>query len=138
MPADEAGAEGVGDAVPEAETGTPTARQLTDISALAAKTEAPGGAAWKLAEPDRQLDANLVHLPAGKSVESHREPDLDVLLLVVSGDGTLSTPEGPQQLTKGAVFWLPHGSTRSLSAGEQGLYYLTVHRRRPGMSIGRR
>jgi hypothetical protein len=36
------------------------------------------------------------------------------------------------------VVWLPHGSTRGVTAGADGLAYLTVHRRRPGMQIRRR
>lgn len=116
----------------------PVPRVLTDFSALTSQPDAPGGAAWRLAEPGRQLDANVVHLPAGRSVETHREPDLDVLLVVVGGGGTLDTVDGPLQLAEGTVIWLPHGSTRSLNAGADGLYYLTVHRRRPGMSIGKR
>ena len=67
----------------------------------------------------------------------HREPDLDVLLFVVTGSGVLGAGVGdePRPLTEGATVWLPHGSTRSLTAGADGLAYLTVHRRRPGMQI---
>lgn len=95
----------------------------------------PSGAVWKLAEQGRQLDANVVHLPAARTVETHAEPDLDVLLLVLAGSGTLDTADGPLQLAEGALLWLPHGSTRRLTAGNDGLYYMTTHRRRPGMSI---
>jgi quercetin dioxygenase-like cupin family protein len=111
---------------------------LCDVQALADGAPAPAGALWKLAESGRQLDANLVHLPPDESVASHREPDLDVLLLVVAGGGTLSSPDGVQPLGAGALLWLPHGSTRRIDAGPDGLSYLTVHRRRPGMRIGRR
>ncbi|MGH6656220.1 MAG: hypothetical protein ACRDVE_13570 [Actinocrinis sp.] len=93
------------------------------------------GAVWKLSEHARQLDANVVHLPAARTVQTHAEPDLDVLLLVLAGAGTLDTVDGPLPLVEGALMWLPHGSTRSLTAGDDGLYYLTTHRRRPGMSI---
>lgn len=112
-----------------------TARPLCDVRALAGLDPAPAGALWKLAEPGRQLDANLVHLPAGERVEAHAEPDLDVLLLVVAGGGALETPEGTERLADGALFWLPRGSTRAVAAGPDGLSYLTVHRRRPGMQI---
>jgi quercetin dioxygenase-like cupin family protein len=91
----------------------------------------------RLAEPGRQLDANVVRLPTGQRVDTHAEPDLDVLLLVLSGGGTLGTAEGSRQLTEGTLLWLPHTSSRSLAAGEDGLCYLTVHRRRPGMQIRR-
>lgn len=113
----------------------PVPRLLCDVQALAALQDAPAGAVWRLAESGRQLDANLVHLPAGEGVRTHAEPDLDVLLLVVAGHGTMDTAEGPMTLAGGALCWLPHGSTRSVSAGAEGLTYVTVHRRRPGMQI---
>ncbi|CAM5630146.1 hypothetical protein [Streptomyces viridochromogenes] len=112
----------------------PLARLLCDVTAL---TDAPAsaGVLWKLTEPGRQLDANVVHLPPGRRVDTHVEPDLDVLLLVVTGDGTVAGPDGDAHLTTGALLWLPRGSRRALAAGEQGLSYVTVHRRRPGMTI---
>lgn len=117
----------------------PLPRILCDTAALAAvEDDAKAGALWRLAESGRQLDANVVRLPPGHQVDTHREPDLDVLLLVLAGHGTLTAPDGPHALPAGALTWLPHGSTRSLTAGTEGLTYLTVHRRRPGMRIQRR
>lgn len=113
----------------------PLPRILCDTAALAAAGGASAGALWRLAESGRQLDANVVHLPPGQRVDTHREPDLDVLLLVLAGHGTLTAPDGPHPLPAGTLTWLPHGSTRSLAAGAEGLTYLTVHRRRPGMRI---
>ncbi|MFF6996194.1 hypothetical protein ACFY93_14785 [Streptomyces sp. NPDC008313] len=119
--------------------GEPVPRVLADVRALTALTEAPSGALWKLAEPGRQLDANLVHLPPRGHVDTHAEPDLDVLFLVTGGSGTMSAAddgtEGPRTLAEGTLMWLPHGSRRSLAAGDDGLFYLTVHRRRPGLRI---
>ncbi|MFF5160177.1 hypothetical protein ACFY3N_28820 [Streptomyces sp. NPDC000348] len=115
----------------------PLPRVLCDTAALAALDDASAGALWRLAEPGRQLDANVVRIPPGHGVGTHREPDLDVLLLVLAGRGTLTGPDGPRPLLAGALTWLPHGSTRSLTAGPEGLTYLTVHRRRPGMRIRR-
>ncbi|MFE1578002.1 cupin domain-containing protein [Streptomyces fradiae] len=98
-----------------------------------------GGALWRLAEPDRQLDANVVRLAPGAEVAVHVEPDLDVLVFVVSGQGRLETGDGAgtRVLEAGCVVWLPRGARRGLAAGPHGLDYLTVHRRRPGMTIGR-
>ncbi|TWD18843.1 cupin domain [Streptomyces sp. T12] len=115
--------------------GTPLPRILCDTAALAAVDDAAAGALWRLAESGRQLDANVVRLPPGHRVDTHREPDLDVMLLVLSGHGTLTAPDGEHPLPAGTLIWLPHGSTRSLAAGDDGLTYLTVHRRRPGMTI---
>ncbi|OEV04221.1 hypothetical protein [Streptomyces oceani] len=113
-------------------------RVLCDTGARTAGEPASAGVLWKLAEPGRQLDSNLVHLPAGQVVDTHAEPDLDVLLLVVAGRGTLRTPESELVLTEGLLTWLPRGSSRGLTAGDAGLSYLTVHQRRPGMRIRRR
>jgi quercetin dioxygenase-like cupin family protein len=114
----------------------PAPSLLCDVRALAAQPSAPAGALWRLAESGRQLDANLVHLPPDHVVGTHTEPDLDVLLLVVAGDGSLESPEDDAvPLAEGALCWLPHGSTRRLTAGPEGLSYVTVHRRRPGMRI---
>ncbi|MGM7445218.1 hypothetical protein, partial [Streptomyces tunisiensis] len=75
--------------------GAPLPRVLCDTTALAAAAgDGPAGALWRLAESGRQLDANVVRLPPGHRVDTHREPDLDVLLLVLAGDGTLTAPDG--------------------------------------------
>lgn len=115
-------------------------RVLCDAFTVAAEVSGPGvgdraGAVWRLAESGRQLDANLVRLPPDERVALHVEPDLDVLLLVVTGAGALATDEGERQVDAGALVWLPHGARRGVAAGPDGLVYLTVHRRRPGMRI---
>lgn len=116
----------------------PVPRVLCDVQALATLAGTPAGALWRLEESGRQLDANVVHLPPRERIGTHTEPDLDVLLLVIAGGGSLTVPgEEPRRLTEGLLTWLPHGSTRSITAGEDGVSYLTVHRRRPGMRIGR-
>lgn len=116
----------------------PVVRVLAEISALVDEPAVPSGARWTLAEPGRQLDANLIHLPAGQRVDTHTEPDLDVLLVVVAGGGTVGTANGQQALADGNIVWLPRGSTRNITAGDSGLSYLTIHRRRPGLQIGKR
>ncbi|MFF0837592.1 MULTISPECIES: cupin domain-containing protein [unclassified Streptomyces] len=115
----------------------PEPRVLGDARALAADPPVPSGVLWKLAEGGRQLDANLVRLAPGARIDTHTEPNLDVLVLVVSGNGVLGkgARDEAEPLTEGALVWLPHGSTRSVTAGAAGLAYLTVHRRRPGMQI---
>ena len=110
---------------------------LCDTRVLTGQVPATLGALWKLAEPGRQLDANFIHLPPGERIKTHTEPDLDVLLVVVGGEGTvgIGMADAPQHVAEGVLLWLPHGSTRSITAGDGGLQYLTVHRRRPGMQI---
>ncbi len=113
----------------------PAVRILADLRELVDDPRGAGGARWTLSEPGRQLDANLIHLPPGQHIETHTEPDLDVLLVAVAGAGTVGTPDDPQPLAEGNLVWLPHGSTRNITAGADGLSYLTVHRRRPGLQI---
>ena len=112
-----------------------TPRVLAGLDERLARAAAgQGGALWRLAEPGRQLDANLVRLAPGAEVAEHVEGDLDVLLVVVAGSGRLGGAE-PGELRADTVAWLPRGARRSLHAGPQGLACLTVHRRRPGLSI---
>ncbi|MFJ8149760.1 hypothetical protein ACIQ6R_32675 [Streptomyces sp. NPDC096048] len=114
----------------------PLPRALCDIAELLPSGgDTSAGALWKLAEPGRQLDANVVRVPAAGRIETHTEPDLDVLLLVLDGEAALVRTDGERRLRAGVLTWLPHGSTRGLVAGPDGVTYLTVHRRRPGMRI---
>lgn len=121
-----------------------TPRILTDTSALASAgaSGASGasdasGAVWRLVEPVRHLDANVIALPAGDAIAAHDGPDEDVLWHVIAGSGTLSTADGEVALAPGAVVWLPRGSRRAVRAGSEGLRYLSVHRRKGGLRIGR-
>jgi hypothetical protein len=43
--------------------------------------------------------------------------------------------DDPQSFADGNLVWLPHGLTRDITAGKDGLSYMTIHRRRPGMQI---
>lgn len=106
---------------------------LDDLLASAAPGER--GALWHLAEEGRELDANFVRLPPGAQVGEHQEDVLDVLLVVLAGGGSLRTGGDTLDLAPTAVTWLPRTSRRALEAGPEGLTYLTVHRRRPGLTI---
>ncbi|WP_307125606.1 hypothetical protein [Streptomyces sp. B1I3] len=102
---------------------------------LAAATPDERGALWHLAERERELDANVVRLPPGAGVGEHQEDVLDVLLVVLRGGGRLRTGGDTLDLAPMTVTWLPRTSRRALEAGPDGLTYLTVHRRRPGLAI---
>ncbi|WP_438489673.1 cupin domain-containing protein [Streptomyces sp. S186] len=108
---------------------------LCDARKVAADPPVPSGVLWRLAESGRQLDANVVRLPPEGRIDTHVEPDLDVLLYVVSGEGAVDAEDGRQPLAEGGLLWLPRGSRRSVTAGRDGLAYLTVHLRRPGLRI---
>jgi hypothetical protein len=58
-----------------------------------------------------------------------------VLLHVIAGSGQIVTATGPIHVQAGTVVWLPRRSQRAILAGPDGLTYLSVHPRRPGLSI---
>jgi uncharacterized protein (DUF2249 family) len=93
------------------------------------------GAVWNLEPAGRTLDANVIHLPAGDGIAAHAGPQLDVLIHVIEGDGTLTTENGDIALEPGALVWLPKRSRRSFTAGTSGLRYLSIHQRKPGLGL---
>ncbi|MGI8881067.1 MAG: DUF2249 domain-containing protein [Jatrophihabitans sp.] len=120
-----------------------TRRVATDLPRVVADTTTlhmahepdAGGAVWRLEPAARQLDANVIRLRPNGQIETHLGPDLDVLLHVLAGSGQIVTATDPVPLRSGAVVWLPRRSQRAIVAGPDGLTYLSVHPRRPGLSI---
>ncbi|MFB6615130.1 hypothetical protein ACIGFK_19360 [Streptomyces sp. NPDC085524] len=111
------------------------AERLTVGELLAAAQSDQSGALWRLEGDDRQLDANLVrHLP-GTGGTLYTEDEVDVLLIVVTGSGTLTHGRTETSLSPGYLGLLPRGTPRALLAGPDGLVVLTAHRRRPGLRI---
>jgi quercetin dioxygenase-like cupin family protein len=93
------------------------------------------GAVWSIAEPERELDSNLIRLPAGDEIPAHPGAEVDTLVHVVRGDGVLTTEAGEEPLRAGDVVLLPRRTLRGYRAGAEGLEYLTVHRRRQSLRI---
>jgi uncharacterized protein (DUF2249 family) len=113
-------------------------RVVTDTTTLQAAAELDadaGGAVWRLEPTARQLDANVIRLRSDGQIEAHLGPDLDVLLHVLAGSGQIVTAADSIFVQAGAVVWLPRRSQRAILAGSDGLTYLSVHPRRPGLSI---
>jgi quercetin dioxygenase-like cupin family protein len=112
-------------------SGTP---QVIDTRALAEKARGLG-AQWSLSG-DRELEVNLVHIPAGQGITDHLGT-VDVVVVGVAGQGTVTIEMEPYELGAGLVIFVPNGSTRSFGAGPIGLSYLTIHRRRDeGLTMG--
>lgn len=112
-------------------------RILCDTRALVAAWPDPDayGAVWKLPMGRRHLDSNIIRLQPHSRIEPHAGPDLDVLLHILQGDGWLGTEVSMLTMSPGGLIWIPRLSRREVVAGEEGLTYLTVHPRRPGMTI---
>ena len=106
-----------------------------DTRDLVVDGSATSGAVWKLQMHERDLDSNVIALPAGKAIESHVGPDADVLVHILSGEGQLVTEAGNVELSPGMIVWLPRRSTRGFVAGMSGIRYLTVHQRRQSLML---
>lgn len=116
---------GTGDAVPP-----------VDLAGLAAAGDHPG-ALWRLNGED--LQANVVWLGRGDRIEPHRNDEVDVLVVVVSGRGELTLDGQVHPLVPMVLAHLPKGTVRAVAALDGPLAYLSVHRRRPqGLRLGRR
>lgn len=104
--------------------------QLVDLAAMAtnARDTAHIGALWSLSAAD--LNLNLVRFPAGDGVPAHVNNEVDVVVVVVSGEGVAEIDGREEQLRSGVLLFIPKGVTRAFHATSGDLAYLTCHRRR--------
>jgi quercetin dioxygenase-like cupin family protein len=105
-----------------------------DLSRLASQGS---GAVWSLPHGG-DLDANLVRLGPAEAIGEHVNGEVDVFVVVWDGSGELVSEEWSAALHAGVVVLVPRGVGRSIRAGESGLRYLSIHRRRGPLTIGRR
>lgn len=119
---------------------TPLPRILANTAELGGTEPDAAGAIWRLPIGDRDLDANVIALPPGHTIDRHTGPELDVLIHVLAGYGVLTTELTDVALEPGILAWLPRRSVRRFTAGPEGLRYLTVHQRRQvlGLTVGTR
>lgn len=96
----------------------------------------PDGVVWALGGP-RQLEANLVVLSPHGSVGEHHNREVDVLVVVLEGEGHLHVDGVEHPLRSHCIALVPRGTARSITAGHDGLRYLSIHRTRNPASIGR-
>lgn len=114
---------------------TPAPRIVLDVDDLSDTAET-SGSVWQLEPQQRDLDANVISLTPGGEIREHIGPDLDVLIHVLTGSGTLETETGAIDLTPGRIVWLPRRSRRRFIAdAEAGLRYFSVHQRKQGLTI---
>lgn len=102
---------------------------------LAQADDDAAGAVWKLQQQNRDLDSNVIALPAAERIEMHPGPEVDVLIHVLAGTGTLHTADEDLLLRPGGLIWMPQGARRGFTAGQIGLRYLTVHRKRQALTL---
>lgn len=107
--------------------------QVIALAALAtqASEAARSGAVWSLTSAD--LNVNLVRFAAGEGVEPHVNDEVDVLGIVVAGEGALVLEGREEPLRNGVAFFIPKGARRAIRATTAELVYITCHRRRAAL-----
>ena len=93
------------------------------------------GTVWALMESG-DLNANLVCFPTGRGVGGHANDEVDVLLLGVSGSGSVAVDGEEHALSAGALIFVPRGAWRSTHSRSESFAYLSIHRRRGLLPIG--
>ncbi len=91
------------------------------------------GPLWGMASTD--LNATLLAWPPAHEVAEHVNEELDVLVVVLDGHGAAIIDGETHDLAAGSALLVPRGTRRRIIAGEAGIRYLSVHRRRGPLQI---
>jgi quercetin dioxygenase-like cupin family protein len=112
-------------------------QRTVDLGEIVGSATGSEGVVWTLGGSE-DLNANLVSFEAGGGVREHVNDELDVLIVGVSGSGSVSVGGEEHPVSNGIMVFVPKGSTRSTRATSEGFAYLSVHRRRGPLRIGGR
>ena len=91
------------------------------------------GPLWGMASTD--LNATLLAWPAGHAVAEHVNGELDVLVVVLAGAAEVTIDDERIDLRAPAALLVPRGTRRAITAGDDGVRYLSIHRRRGPLQI---
>lgn len=89
------------------------------------------GVVWGL--DSAQLNANLVVLGPGESIASHINDEVDQLIVVQVGAGTVVVDGETHQVKTDSLLLIPRGALREICA-ERQMSYLSIHVRRDRLS----
>ena len=95
------------------------------------------GVIWTL-DASSELNANLVRFDTGQGVEEHVNDEVEVIVLGVSGKGTVTVDQQEHALSAGMLVFIPKGARRSTASASGDFAYLSAHRRRGPQQIGLR
>ena len=100
------------------------------MSASVDLTGAPAGVGPLWGMQSEELNATLLDWPPGGGVAEHVNDELEVIMLVLAGSAAVNLDGVEHHVAAGGLLLLPRGCARSVSAGRDGVRYLSVHRRR--------
>lgn len=84
-----------------------------------------------------ELNVTPLSWKAGSGPPEHVNDERDVLVVVLDGSATLSIDGEERELARGETAIVVKGRRRKITAGRGGVRYLSIHRRRPPLQIGR-
>ena len=93
------------------------------------------GAAASLASDD--LNVTPLTWKAGSGPPEHVNDERDVLVVVLGGSASLYIDGEERELAGGEAAIVAKGQRRKITAGPDGVRYLSIHRRRPPLQISR-
>lgn len=114
----------------EATPGDETAGGVADLAAAARAASSPG-VAWSRQSDD--LNVNLITFATGEGVDEHVNQEVDVLIVVIGGEGILAVDGLHRPLRAGQAVIIPKGALRRITSASERFAYLTCHRRRAGL-----
>ena len=85
--------------------------------------------------PD-ELNVTKLSWQAGSGPPEHVNEERDVLMVVLDGSATLNIDGKQRELARGETAIIAKGRKRKITAGADGVRYLSIHRRRPPLQIG--
>lgn len=110
-----------------------TTDSLADLSFLA-EVAALFGPQWGIETED--LNATLLSWTQGQGIQEHVNDEVDVLVLVVSGEMLVSVGEAEFLLRASQMTWIPKGTPRAMMAKTARAAHLNIHKRRKKLMPG--
>jgi quercetin dioxygenase-like cupin family protein len=80
-----------------------------------------------------QFNLNLLRFRRADGVPIHRNGEVDVLIIVLAGEGVISLEGEQQPVAAGSIVLIPRGAERSITAASEQFAYLSCHQRRAGL-----
>lgn len=99
--------------------------EVLDLSSLLAESTGP---LWGTAT--EQLNATFLSWSAGHEIAPHVNNEVDVIMVVLQGEGSLTLDGKTNEMSANFVAVIPKGSERGIIAKSTPFAYLNVHRRR--------
>jgi len=84
-----------------------------------------------------ELNVTRLAWKAGSGPPAYVNEEQDVLIVVLDGSAILSIDDEECKLARGEATVVAKGRRRKITAGRNGVHYLSIHRRRPPLQIGR-